>query len=486
MKWQDWTGNPHITKKILFYITYTVLLVFAVFNLPAILGAIGYVVGAIYPFLIGVCFAFVVNVLLKFYEERVFAFLNRKQLKWWKKIRRAVCVVLAFLTLALIVTGILVFVLPELGSSLERLVNNAPSYITRLSKEITDLLARHDIYIDQNSLFAVDWTSLMENWTSLLEKATELTNGLMDSVVVVTTSIANGIFNTAMGFIFCVYMLFSKEKLLGGVKRVIYAFLPVRAAHRFIDVCALSNRIFSNFVRGQLTEACIWFAMIYVVLTFILRLPYAVLISTIVALCSLLPIIGPYISMFVACFILLLENPWYALTYLIAFLILQQIEGNLIYPRVVGTSIGLPPIWVLLAILACNYVFGVGGMLLGIPLFSVIYTLLKRATARRLRQRHITGAQAVHNSPPPAALRKDNPAEDGPDDDGDEEMEDESEDGDEELDDETDTEEAEESPDPEDEDEGEPEHDTEPGGEESSADLLRTLFSEEDRPGHQR
>ena len=177
MKWQDWTGNPHITKKILFYITYTVLLVFAVFNLPAILGAVGYVVGAIYPFLIGVCFAFVVNVLLKFYEERAFAFLNRKQLKWWKKIRRAVCVVLAFLTLALIVTGILVFVLPELGSSLERLVNNAPSYITRLSKEITDLLARHDIYIDQNSLFAVDWTSLMENWTSLLEKATSSRTG---------------------------------------------------------------------------------------------------------------------------------------------------------------------------------------------------------------------------------------------------------------------------------------------------------------------
>ena len=393
MNWRDWIGNPKVTKKILFYITYTVLLVFAIFNLQQIRDALGYFVALIYPFIMGIAMAFVVNVILRFYEERVFAFLNRRGSQLWEKCRRGVCVALSFLTLILILTAIIVFVVPEFVSSLQVLIDNAPLYINRLSGEITRLLKELNITQDQIN-------SLKLDWSSILTKATELTTGLMDSVVVVTTSIANGVFITAMGFIFCMYLLFGKEKIIGNVKRHLFADLPRRRPHRIIEVGSLSNRIFSNFVRGQLTEACIWFAMIYVLLTFILRLPYAVLISCIVALCSLIPIIGPYISMFTAGFILLLVNPWYTLTYIIAFLILQQIEGNLIYPRVVGTSVGLPGIWVLLAIILCGNLMGVPGILLGIPLFSVIYTLLRESTARRLKARHITSRQAIENTPP--------------------------------------------------------------------------------------
>ena len=392
MNWRDWIGNLKFTKKILFYITYTVVLIFALFNLKEIGSWIGHFVGMAYPFIMGISIAFVVNVLLKFYEERVFAFLNRRGSRLWEKCRRGVCVFLSFLTLILILTAIIVYVVPEFVSSLMILVDNAPVYIERLSGEATRLLSEFNITQEQINSLSIDWSSL-------ITKATELTTGLMDSVVVVTTSIANGVFTVAMGFIFCMYLLFGKEKLIGNLKRVIYAYLPRRAAHRLIEVGALSNRIFSNFVRGQLTEACIWFVMIYVVLTFILRLPYAVLISCIVALCSLVPIIGPYISMFTAGFILLLVNPWYTLTYIIAFLILQQIEGNLIYPRVVGTSVGLPGIWVLFAIIVCGNLMGIAGILLGIPTFSVIYTLLRQSTARRLRARHITSAQAIANNP---------------------------------------------------------------------------------------
>lgn len=392
MNWHDWLGNLKLTKKILFYITYTVILVFALFNLKEIRDTIGYFVGMLYPFLMGISIAFVVNVLLKFYEERVFAFLNRRGFRLWERCRRGVCVVLSFLTLILILTAIVVYVVPEFVASLMILVENAPVYVERLSREATRLLQEFNITQEQINSLAIDWSSL-------ITKATELTTGLMDSVVVVTTSIANGVFIVAMGFIFCMYLLFGKEKIIGNLKRVLYAYLPRRAAHRLIEVGSLSNRIFSNFVRGQLTEACIWFGMIYIVLTFVLRLPYAVLISCIVALCSLVPIIGPYISMFTAGFILLLVNPWYTLTYIIAFLILQQIEGNVIYPRVVGTSVGLPGIWVLLAIIVCGNLMGIPGILLGIPTFSVIYTLLRQSTARRLRARHITSAQAIANNP---------------------------------------------------------------------------------------
>lgn len=404
MNWRDWVGNPKVTKKILFYITYTVVLVFAIFNLQQIRDALGYFVGLIYPFLMGIAIAFVVNVILKFYEERVFAFLNRRGSRIWEKCRRGVCVALSFLTLILILTAIIVFVVPEFVSSLQVLIDNAPVYINRLSGEVTKLLQELNITQEQINSLTLDWSSI-------LSKATELTTGLMDSVVVVTTSIANGVFITVMGFIFCMYLLFGKEKIIGNLKRLLYAYLPRRAAHRIIEVGALSNRIFSNFVRGQLTEACIWFAMIYLLLTFILQLPYAVLISCIVALCSLIPIIGPYISMFTAGFILLLVNPWYTLTYIIAFLVLQQIEGNLIYPRVVGTSVGLPGIWVLLAIILCGNLMGIPGILLGIPLFSVIYSLLKESTARRLKARRITSRQAIDNTPPGLSDEEDDPTD---------------------------------------------------------------------------
>lgn len=388
MNWRDWIGNPKVTKKILFYITYTVLLVFAIFNLQQIRDALGYFVALIYPFIMGIAMAFVVNVILRFYEERVFAFLNRRGSQLWEKCRRGVCVALSFLTLILILTAIIVFVVPEFVSSLQVLIDNAPLYINRLSGEITRLLKEFNITQDQIN-------SLKLDWSSILTKATELTTGLMDSVVVVTTSIANGVFITAMGFIFCMYLLFGKEKIIGNVKRILYAYLPRRAAHRIIEVGSLSNRIFSNFVRGQLTEACIWFAMIYVLLTFILRLPYAVLISCIVALCSLIPIIGPYISMFTAGFILLLVNPWYTLTYIIAFLILQQIEGNLIYPHVVGNSVGLPSIWVLAAVSVGGSLMGVVGMLIFIPIVSVVYTLFREVVRLLLKKQKIKTVTAT-------------------------------------------------------------------------------------------
>ena len=203
MNWRDWIGNPKVTKKILFYITYTVLLVFAIFNLQQIRDALGYFVALIYPFIMGIAMAFVVNVILRFYEERVFAFLNRRGSQLWEKCRRGVCVALSFLTLILILTAIIVFVVPEFVSSLQVLIDNAPLYINRLSGEITRLLKELNITQDQIN-------SLKLDWSSILTKATELTTGLMDSVVVVTTSIANGVFITAMGFIFCMYLLLSR------------------------------------------------------------------------------------------------------------------------------------------------------------------------------------------------------------------------------------------------------------------------------------
>lgn len=378
-------------KRAILLITYTVLLIFALFNVDKLLGTLLSVFSMAAPFFIGIAIAFVVNVFLKFYEEKVFAFLNRRNSKIWNKCRRAVCVVLSFLTLIIILGAIILFVIPELASSLQVLVNSAPTYINRLSNEIIKFLQKHNITQEQINSIKIDWPSV-------LSKVTQVTTDFMGSIFSITASVANGVFTMAMSFIFCMYMLFGKEKLISNLKRLLYAFLPSRVAKRTIEISSLSNRIFSNFVRGQLTESCIWFFLVYIGMN-LLQLPYTILISCIVALCSLIPIIGPYISMFTAGFILLLVNPWYTLYYIVFFLILQQIEGNLIYPRVVGTSIGLPPIWVLLSIILCGNLFGILGILLGIPVFSILYTLLRDSTRRRLRARHLTRDQVMQNTP---------------------------------------------------------------------------------------
>lgn len=326
MNFKQLVEDSKLTKRVILVVTYTVLLIFALFHLDKLFGFILSIFSLASPFFIGIAIAFVVNVILKFYEEKVFLFLNKKDLKLWNKCRRAVCVVLSFLTLIVILGAIILFVVPELVSSLEVLVKNAPTYINRLSNEIIRLLQKYNVTQEQINSISIDWASL-------LSKATEVTSNFMGSIFNITASVANGIFTMAMSFIFCMYMLFGKEKLTTHLKTTFICFpsQPRRQAyHRNIQY---GQSYFSNFVRGQLTEACIWFFLVYIGLS-ILRLPYAILISSIVALCSLIPIIGPYISMFTAGFILLLVNPWYTVTYIVFFLILQQIEGNLIYPRV--------------------------------------------------------------------------------------------------------------------------------------------------------
>ena len=395
MKLNDFFEHPKLMRKaigkILLIITFTVALIFLFFKLEAVGNFIQTGISMATPFFIGIAIAFIVNVLVKFYEQKVFSFLNKKDSKIWNKIRRGVCVALSYLTFLLILTAIIFFVIPELVSSLRRLTDNAPIYINNLSAEITKYLQKMNVTQEQINLIKIDWPSL-------ITQATQITSNFLGSLFNATISVANGIFTMAMSFIFSVYMLFGKEKITRNLKRLIYAALPTKAAKKIIDIAILSNRIFSNFVRGQLIESCIWFFLCYIGVT-IMRLPYSLLISSIVALCSLVPIIGPYISMFTAGFILLLVDPWYCVYYIVFFLLLQQFEGNVIYPRVVGTSVGLPGIWVLLAIILCGNMMGIAGILLGIPTFSVIYSLLRSFAKNRLAKKGITNEQILRNDP---------------------------------------------------------------------------------------
>ena len=266
---------------------------------------------------------------------------------------------------------------------------NLPEYLRRLSVQVTAWMNELNITQDFINTIRIDWSAV-------ISQATQFTTDFMGSLVNVTMSVASGVISLVLSIIFSIYMLIGKEKLTKNLKRVLYAYLPKEKARRTVEVATLSNRIFSGFVAGQLTEALIIGVLCYIGMS-IIGFPYALLISSVVCITSVVPILGAYLGGAVGGFILLLIDPMKCLWFLISLVLLQQFEGNVIYPRVVGTMISLPGIWVLLAILVCGGILGIGGVLLGVPAASVVYTLIRTSTRDRLRKKRISDSEIESN-----------------------------------------------------------------------------------------
>ena len=378
-----------ITRKILFFITFAVALIFAVFHLDKLREMAAYLTGILMPFLVGIAIAFVLNVFVKLFENKIFSPLNKKNFKVWGHIRRPLSIVLSFLIVFSIVSFIIFFVLPEIARSIREFTVNLPEYLRRLSAQVTAWM--NELNITQEFI-----NTIRVDWSAVISQATQFTTDFMGSLVNVTMSVASGLISLVLSIIFSIYMLIGKEKLTKNLKRVLYAYLPKEKARRAIEVAALSNRIFSGFVAGQLTEALIIGILCYIGMSLI-GFPYALLISSVACITSVVPILGAYLGGAIGGFILLLIDPMKCLWFLIFLVLLQQFEGNVIYPRVVGTMISLPGIWVLLAILVCGGIFGIGGVLLGVPAASVVYTLLRTSTKNRLKKRRITDNEIERN-----------------------------------------------------------------------------------------
>lgn len=393
MKLEEFLDNPKllqkVVRKILLIVTYIIVLIYALFNIHALQGVGGYILWLLGPFLLGIAVAFVMNVILRLFELHVFSFLNKKNWKFWEKIRRPLCILLSFLVLLGLICTITFFIIPELSKSLKGLTDAIPGYLQTLYNTITSYLEEFNITEEQLASFQL-------NWTSIIEKISDAIPDLVGSLTNLTVGFANAMVTLVMSFIFSIYMLSKKEKFIFTLKRMLYAFLPQEKVKTILNVASLSNRIFSSFVRGQMTESLILGILCYIGLL-ILQLPYALLIASIIALSSLIPIIGFYIGGFTGALLLFLIHPMYSVYFIIFLVLLQQFEGNVIYPRVVGSSIGLPGIWVIFAIVVGGNMMGIAGILLGIPTCSVIYSLLRHKTAKNLQRKGITNEQVLHN-----------------------------------------------------------------------------------------
>ena len=400
MKWEEILSDPKlwkmVLKKFLSVVAFTVILTFLLFHLDALPMVGGRVMSVIGPFLVGIAVAFVLNVLVRLFEQKVFARLNRKGWKVWDKIRRGVCILLAFAVVLVLLSLVIFFIIPELVDSLRVFSDNLPVYLKQFSDWLTGILSKLEIGKGQDSLLKLDWSKL-------IDRLTQAVTNFVTSILSITVSVASGVFSFIISIIFSIYMLYGKEKLIRSVRRVLYAFLPRERAQRLIAVGSLANRIFYGFVVGQMTEAAIIGVLCYLGMT-VMRLPYALLISVIISLGSFIPILGAYLGGALGAFILLMIHPIYSLWFLIFLILLQQFEGNVIYPRVVGSSIGLPGIWVLLAILVCGNLFGIPGILIGVPACSVLYALLRQETELKLKEKRISEQEVM--GPPPIDLPK--------------------------------------------------------------------------------
>lgn len=344
-----------------------------------VFGAIGVLIGIMKPFIYGGVIAFILNIPLRFIENKL--------LKNWKgkianKVKRPLGIVLSILFVVLIINIVVMTVVPQLGKTLVEIGNQIPVFAAEVVDKLEDISEQYpqlESYIAQLETIEIDWESALNSLVQFMKNG--MTN-FLSSTVTVAGSIIGGAMNVFIGLIFALYILGQKETLQSQAKRIISAFCPVRVERKILEVCSIAYRNFSNFISGQCTEAVI-LGMMFVITMTILRMPYAVLVGVLIAFTALIPIVGAFIGCFVGAFLILVNNPVQAVGFVIMFLVLQQIEGNLIYPKVVGNKVGLPSIWVLMAVSVGGSLFGVAGMLFFIPLVSTFYVLLRDTVNER-------------------------------------------------------------------------------------------------------
>ena len=376
--------NKKSMKKIRELIVFTAILVVALWKFDTVLEGAKNIWGILFPFVLGGAIAFVINVPMSFLEKKIFG-KTKDGNKVGKKLARPISllltIILAVGVIALVMFGVIPQLTRTMGSLMISIANFVPqmqNWIREFSHNNQDIMKLVN-QVQFNPDQAIKWG------ISILGSGA---GNMMNTTVSAVGSIVSGFATFFIAFSFACYILFQKEKLYVQIRKVFFAFIPKQKAEAFLKICSLTYRTFANFLTGQCVEAVILGSMFVVTLS-ILKMPYALLIGTLIAFTALIPIFGAFIGCAVGCFLIFMVSPKQAILFIIVFLILQQIEGNLIYPHVVGGSVGLPSIWVLAAVTIGGNLMGIVGMLIFIPLVSVLYTIFREFVYLRLKEKNI-------------------------------------------------------------------------------------------------
>ena len=406
--------NKENIKKIMLILTGAFLIFWGINHVDTIVKILGKGISVISPFLLGFCFAFMVNVLMRRLEllwdkigsigktKRLKAAGGRKTTRNTKAARntntaespkktgggfkRPVCLVLSLALIFGVIFIIFFMIIPEIQRNVLTIGGMIPQYFEQVKEwwnGITGLMADYNIVLPEIDLKEGEIGKIL---TDFVSKSGKL---FLNTTMGLTVSIFSAVVDVILGLVFAIYVLLQKEKLAMQAKKLLYAVLPEKKVESFLALCSLTNKTFTNFVTGQLTEAVIIGVLCFVGML-ILQMPYAPVISVLVGFTALIPMFGAFIGTAVGAFFILVDNPWKAVGFVVFIIILQQLEGNLIYPKVVGKSVGLPGIWVLVAVTIGGSLSGVIGMLFSVPISSVLYCIVRETVNRRLVKRGIT------------------------------------------------------------------------------------------------
>ena len=371
-------------KKIRELIIFTVLLVVALWKFEVVIDVLKTIWGIIFPFVLGGAIAFVINVPMSFLEKKIFG-KTKDGNKVGKKLARPISLLLTIILAVGVIALVMFGVIPQLTRTMGSLMISIANFVPQMQNWIREFSHNNQEIMKLVNQVQFNQDQAIKWGISILGSGA---GNMMNTTMSAVGSIVSGFATFFIAFSFACYILFQKEKLHVQIRKVFFAFISKQKAEAFLKICSLTYQTFANFLTGQCVEAVILGSMFVVTLS-ILKMPYALLIGTLIAFTALIPIFGAFIGCAVGCFLIFMVNPKQAILFIIVFLILQQIEGNLIYPHVVGGSVGLPSIWVLAAVTIGGNLMGIVGMLVFIPIVSVIYTIFREFVYMRLKKQHI-------------------------------------------------------------------------------------------------
>ena len=350
-------------KDLIKLIIFAVVLIFAFIHIKEIWNFLGFILQLIMPFILGIVIAFVLNILINLIEKKL---LNKA--KMGDKSKRTISLLLSFAIVFTFIVVLLLLIIPQLKNTVELFVDNMPMY----EENVKELLDKFNI----NPEIVMEIEEGVKNFgTVAIEFIKNNTDHILEVTLGVASNVISIIVNTVIALVFAIYLLVQKEKLLSQLNKVLKAYLPLNKVSKIRDIAKLSNRICANFVSGQCLEAVIIGVLCFIGML-ILGIPYAATISVLIGVTALIPVYGAFIGTIFGAFLIFMVSPIKALIFIIFIIILQQFEGNLIYPKVVGKSVGLPGIWVFVAVTIGASLAGIVGMLISVPIVSILYSIL--------------------------------------------------------------------------------------------------------------
>lgn len=365
-------------KSLLKIVIIAIIIYWGINNLSTIGNVLNKILGIIFPFILGGALAFILNIPMTFFENKLLNIKSKKKNIFKnKKLIRMISLILAVIVISFIMYLIVNLILPELIDIIKILIGNVPYYAEEINK-----------FIDSNTENIQEIDELISGMNfdtdSIKNELMQIISSVLTSSISLVMGVVGLITNLVISIIFAVYILTGKEKLQNQAIKIVKAYNKEEKANKILETGRITNKTFRSFLTVQCLEATI-LGVLCIIGMLILKIPYAVPIGILVGVTALIPVVGCFIGIIVGAILIVSSAPAKVITFVIFVLILQQIEGNIIYPRVVGNSVGLPGMWVLVAVTVGGSLFGILGMLLGVPTFSVIYTIIKQDIDKRLK-----------------------------------------------------------------------------------------------------